>query len=103
MTKAHLHLQPVSGFMPAGAIEGEPSRSVSAGQPARFAGTAAAADPAQETTRHRRRRDSARQLALPCGTARRSVLPAVTSPHGGATAARQALNDRFADRVAFDP
>ena len=103
MTKAHLHLQPVSGFMPAGTTEGEPSHSVPAGRPARSAGTAAAADPAQETTRRRRRRDSARQLALPCGTARRSVLPVVTSPHGGETAARQALNDRFADRVAFDP
>ncbi len=31
------------------------------------------------------------------------MIPAVTSPHGGETAARQALNDRFAGRVAFDP
>ena len=46
----------------------------------------------------------ARQLALPpCGIARRPVLPAVTSPHGGATEARQALRDRFAGRVGFDP
>ena len=103
MTKAHLRLQSVNGLIPAGAPEGEPSHSVSAGRPARSAGTAAAADPTQETTRHRRRRDSARQLTLRCGIARRSVLPAVTSPHGGETAARQALNDRFADRVAFDP
>ena len=36
-------------------------------------------------------------------TAACASLPAVTSPHGGETAARQALNDRFAGRVAFDP
>ena len=31
------------------------------------------------------------------------MLPTVTSPHAGETAARQTLNDRFAERVAFDP
>ena len=33
----------------------------------------------------------------------RYALEAVRSPNGGDTAARQALNDRFADRVSIDP
>ena len=103
MTKAHLHLRPVNGLILAETAEGDSSGSVSIVRPAHVAGTVATADPVQDTTRRRRRRESARQLALPCGAACRSVLPAVTSPHGGETAARQALNDRFADRVAFDP
>ena len=57
----------------------------------------------QAPARRGRRRNRGRQLALPCGIACRPAIPAVTSPHGGETAARQALNDRFADRVAFDP
>ena len=44
-----------------------------------------------------------RRYSAPGGVADRPAIPAVTSPHGGETAARQALNDRFAGRVAFDP
>ena len=42
-------------------------------------------------------------VTWPVRSLRRAPLPAVTSPHGGRTAARQALNDRFADRIASDP
>ena len=62
--------------------------------------TEAVRTPARRSSRYA----SSRQLALPpCGIARRPALPAVTSPHGGATEARQALRDRFAGRVGFDP
>ena len=101
MTMARLHLQPVNGFIPTETAEGEPSGSVSR-QPARPVAAVATADPSRGAAR-RSRHESGRQLALPCVGGRRAPLPAVTSPHGGGTAARQALNDRFADRIASDP
>lgn len=94
MTKALIHLQPVNGVTPAETVEGGRSGSV----PTESVGVAAAADPPRATSR-----PDARQLMLPRGTARRPVIATAISPHGGKTAARQALNGRFANRVAFDP
>ncbi len=104
MTPPHPNLQPVAGFVPAETVEDEPSRSIAAGrrgQPP--AGTVAAGDSRRSTPPGGRGYESGRQLALQYGIAGRPGLAAVTSPHGGETAARQALNDRFTDRVAFDP
>ena len=103
MTKAHLHLQSVQRFIPLETTEDEPPESAPTRKPARCAETVAAADPAPAAIRRSRRHESVRQLTLQCAVAGRPVIPAVTSPHAGATAARQALSDRFAQRVAFNP
>ena len=103
MTKAHLHLQSVQRFIPLETTEDEPPESAPTRKPARCAETVAAADPAPAAIRRSRRHESGRQLTLQCAVAGRPVIPAVTSPHAGATAARQALSDRFAQRVAFNP
>ena len=103
MTKAHLHLQSVQRFIPLETTEDEPPESAPTRKPARCAETVAAADPAPAAIRRSRRHESGRQLTLQCAVAGRPVIPPVTSPHAGATAARQALSDRFAQRVAFNP
>ena len=103
MTKAHLHLQSVQRFIPLETTEDEPPESAPTRNPARCAETVAAAEPAPAAIRRSRRHESGRQLTLQCAVAGRPVIPAVTSPHAGATAARQALSDRFAQRVAFNP
>ena len=99
MTKAHLHAH---GFTPAETAEDEPARSVPGRQLARSTAAAIAAPTPAPALRGRRYPDG-RQLSLQCGAAGRPVIPTVTSPHAGETAARQTLNDRFAERVAFDP
>ena len=102
MTKVRLHLRPVNGLLSAKTAEGEPSGSVSR-PPARSAGAVATVAPAPEAARGSRRQESGPATRVAVRRRAPLPLPAVTSPHGGPTSARQALNDRFADRVAFDP
>ena len=91
------------GWLGGQRFEGDRMTKAHLQQPARSAGTVAAAVPAQEAARRSRRCERGRQLASSRAVGCRSPLQPVTSPHGGQTSARQALNDRFADRVAFDP